>query len=154
MILAPPVRKAVLDAWNTLDVDAVERVAGQKLKNRAAEAKKLLAAKAENPTFEQIEFWWLDEYMEDISFGQHSHTASELKAMEPDAAKELDDRTISIKWKCGLHDNPSEIKKGARHPGTVPGSGTDYAPLPDPYPMTDGGGRKKRGFRLTSLFSA
>lgn len=147
VILAPPVRKAVLDAWNTLDVDAVERVAGQKLKNRAAEAKKLLAAKAENPTFEQIEFWWLDEYVEDISFGQHSHTASELKAMEPDAAKELDDRTISIKWKCGLLTTlPSGVKRDSQHPRHCAGLWDGFLlRYPDRYPQLTEEVRKKRG---------
>jgi hypothetical protein len=147
VILAPPVRKAVLDAWNTLDVDAVERVAGQKLKNRAAEAKKLLAAKAENPTFEQIEFWWLDEYVEDISFGQHSHTASELNAMEPDAAKEVDDRTISIKWKCGLVTTlPSGVKRDSQHPRHCAELWDGFLlRYPDRYPQLTEEVRKKRG---------
>ena len=146
-ILAPPVRKAVLDAWNTLDVDAVARITGQKLKNKAEEAKKLLAEKAEHPAFETIEYWWLDEYVDSISFGQHSHTASELKAMEPDAAKELDDRTISIKWKCGLVTTlPSGIKRDSQHPRHCAELWDGFLlRYPDRYPQLTEEVRKKRG---------
>lgn len=146
-ILAPPVRKAVLDAWNTLDTAEVERIAGMKLKKRAEEAKRLLAGKAEHPAFETIEYWWLDEYVDSISFGQHSHTASELKAMEPDAVKEMDDRTISIKWKCGLVTTlPSGVKRDSQHPRHCAELWDNFLlRYPDRYPQLTVEVRKKRG---------
>lgn len=117
VILAVPVRKAVLEAWNSLDTEAIRRIAGRNLKNKAAEAKKLLAEKEAHPVFESIEYWWLDEYVKDISFGKHRYTASELKKMDPLVAEALDDRTITIEWKCGLRTTlPSGVVRDSHDP--------------------------------------
>ncbi len=147
VILAPPVRKAVLDAWNTLDVAEVERITGFKQKKKAEEAKLLLKAKAEHPVFETIEYWWLDEYMDSISFGQHSHTASELKVMDPETSKLLDDRTISIKWKCGLVTTlPSGIKRDSQHPRHGAELWDNFLlRYPDRYPQLTEEVKTKRG---------
>jgi site-specific DNA recombinase len=146
-ILAPFVRKAVLDAWNTLDVDEVERIAGLKQKKRAEEAKKLLAGKDEHPTFEAVEYWWLDEYVDSITFGQHSVTASDLKVMDPETAQERDDRTISIKWKCGLVTTlPSGVKRDSQHPRHVAELWDGFLlRYPERYPQLTEEVRKKRG---------
>ena len=102
VIMSVPVRKAVLDAWNNLDLDAVDKLMTSKYRKWVEEAEKLLVAKAEHPTFDSIEYWWLDEYVARIDFGQHSYTASDLKQMEESQRRILDDRTITIKWRCGL----------------------------------------------------
>lgn len=101
-IMAIPVKKAILDAWNSLDLAEVERISTMKLRRKAEEAGKLLEGKAAHPAFDTIDYWWLDEYVAKIEFGQHSYTASDLKLMEPEQAKVLDDRTITITWRCGL----------------------------------------------------
>ena len=102
VIMSIPVREQVLAAWNDLDLAAVEKYAGSKTKKRAEEAQKLLAGKAEHPSFASVDYWWLDEYVAKIEFGQHSYTASDLKLMNEAQAKLLDDRTIKITWRCGL----------------------------------------------------
>ena len=102
VIMSIPVREQVLAAWNDLDLAAVEKYAGSKTKKRAEEAQKLLAGKAEHPAFASIEYWWLDEYVAKIEFGQHSYTASDLKLMDEAQARVLDDRTITITWRCGF----------------------------------------------------
>ena len=101
-IMAIPVKKAILDAWNSLDLAEVERISTMKLRRKAEEAGKLLEGKAAHPAFDAVDYWWLDEYVAKIEFGQHSYTASDLKLMEPEQAKVLDDRTITITWRCGL----------------------------------------------------
>lgn len=101
-IMAIPVKRAILEAWKDIDLEAVEHISTMKLRRRAEAAKKLLAGKAEHPAFKSIEFWWLDEYVEKIEFGQHSYTASDLKLMDPEQVKVLDDRTITVTWRCGL----------------------------------------------------
>ena len=100
--MAIPVKKAILEAWKVIDLEAVERISTMKLRRRAEEARKLLEEKAEHPVFESVEFWWLDEFVEKIEFGQHSYTASDLKLMDPEQMKVLDDRTVTVTWRCGL----------------------------------------------------
>lgn len=102
VVMSVPVRKAILKAWNELDLAEIERISTMKFRRRAEEAKKLLEWKAENPVFKTIDYWWLDEYVEKMEFGQHSYTASDLKLMEEEQRRILDDRTLTIIWRCGL----------------------------------------------------
>ena len=102
VIMAVPAKKMILDAWNSLDLTEVERISTMKHRRKAEEARKLLEGKAAHPTFDTIDYWWLDEYVTKITFGQHSYTSSDLKLMGPEQAKVLDDRTITITWRCGL----------------------------------------------------
>ena len=102
VIMSMPVRKAILTTYNDLDVREIERFSQMKYGSRSEEAKKLLAAKAEHPVFESIEYWWLDDFVDKIKFGQHSHTASEINAMRAKDAEAQDDRTITVYWKCGM----------------------------------------------------
>ena len=101
-IMAIPAKKAILSVWNSLDISEIERIGAMKLRRRAEEARKLLEGKKEHPVFDEIHYWWLDEYVAKIEFGQHSYTASDLKLMDEAQAKVLDDRTITITWRCGL----------------------------------------------------
>mgnify|MGYP000852720761 CR=1 FL=1 len=116
-IMAIPVKKAILDAWNSLDLAEVERISTMKLRRKAEEAGKLLEGKAAHPAFDAVDYWWLDEYVAKIEFGQHSYTASDLKLMEPEQAKVLDDRTITITWRCGLMTAvPSGVVRDSHDP--------------------------------------
>ena len=56
----------------------------------------LLRIKEEYPTFNTIDYWWLDDLVESISFGLHTHNTTELKKGG------IDDRTVSVHWKCGI----------------------------------------------------
>lgn len=117
VIMAIPAKKAILDAWNNLDLSEVQRVSTMKLKRRAEEAGKLLQGKAEHPTFDSIDYWWLDEYVAKIEFGKHSYTASDLKLMDETQAKVLDDRTITITWRCGIKTTvPSGVVRDSQDP--------------------------------------
>ena len=115
--MAIPLKKAILAAYNDLDIAAVRRITGQKSKRKAAEAEKLLKVKEEHPAFEAIEYWWLDDLVADITLGQHSYTASDLALMEEATAKAVDDRTVTVTWKCGLITTlPSGVLRDSQHP--------------------------------------
>ena len=115
-IMAIPLKKAILSAYNELDLYAVKRIMGMKRRQKALEAEKLLKEKEEHPTFQSIEYWWLDEYVEAITLGQHSYTASDLKLMGKEAAL-VDDRTVIVKWRCGLESTvPSGVTRDSHDP--------------------------------------
>ena len=67
------VEEAVLKAYEMLDASD-------------AEDDTTRAVKEANPTFDKVEFWWLDDLVDSITFGKH----------EGD-----DDSTITIHWNCG-----------------------------------------------------
>ena len=69
VIMAIPLKKAILAAYNDLDLSAVRKIAGQKSKRKAEEAEKLLKVKEEHPAFDSIEYWWLDDLIANITLG-------------------------------------------------------------------------------------
>ena len=150
VILAPPVRKAILEVWNKLDIEEVKRISTSKQTIMASEARKLLDAKAENPAFDTIEYWWLDEYVQSIAFGKHSHNASELKQMDPSEAERVDDRTITVRWKCGLNTTVSSgVMRDSHHPRHCARLWDDFLlRYPDRYPVLTEEVRKKRGLSV------
>ena len=145
-IMAIPVKKAILDAWNSLDLAEVERISTMKLRRKAEEAGKLLEGKAAHPAFDAVDYWWLDEYVAKIEFGQHSYTASDLKLMEPEQAKVLDDRTITITWRCGLMTAvPSGVVRDSHDPKHKAKLWDGYLlRYPDRYPKLAEEVRKKQ----------
>ena len=146
VIMAIPAKKEILDAWNNLDLSEVQRVSTMKLRHRAEEAKKLLEGKAEHPTFDSIDYWWLDEYVAMIEFGQHSYTASDLKLMDETQAKVLDDRTITITWRCGIKTTvPSGVVRDSHDPKHKAGLWDGFIlRYPDRYPDLAEEVRKKK----------
>ena len=90
------VEKAILKAYETLDLEKTKHIANSRNIDRAENAELLLQIKEKYPSFSRIDYWWLDDLVESISFGLHSHTATELKKGG------IDDRTVSIHWKCGV----------------------------------------------------
>ena len=101
VIRANPVKEAILKAYNGLNIDEVQRIANSSDQSKSSEAKKLLEAKEKYPSFDAVHYWWLDDLVECVSFGQHSHIESELKIMDGEAPA-IDDRTVSVCWRCGL----------------------------------------------------
>ena len=140
------VESALLRAYNELNVKAVRR----KLENNAATnsaklkrikkaAEVMLAIKEKIPAFDTIDYWWVDELVDHIEFGEHSKTQRELlrlKALKKartsegkeGAAEEsveqaiIDDRTMRVFWRCGIvstvpsgvladKDNPRYVAK-------------------------------------------
>lgn len=110
VIKAYLVENAISDAYESIDIKAVRKIAGMTDYKTALAATQLLRIKQDHPVFEKIDYWWLDELIEQISFGQHRRTTAELKKMG-DKAAAIDDRTISIYWRCGLVSTvPSGVK--------------------------------------------
>ena len=144
-IMSIPVKDAILSAYAQVNLAEVERISRMKLKKRAAAAKKLLEVKAEHPTFEVIDYWWLDDLVEKIEFGQHSYTASDLKLMG-DAARIVDDRIINITWKCGMVTTvPSGVERDSHDPRHKAKLWDGYIlRYPDRYPKLAEEVRKKR----------
>lgn len=102
VIKAAPVEKAILEAYEKIKMKAVDKKAALRDYSIAIEAVKFLRTKAEHPVFERIDFWWLDDLVEQISFGQHTC---------------INDRTISIHWRCGLMSTlPTGVKEGKNDP--------------------------------------
>ena len=73
-----------------------QRIVISRNADRAENAELLLQIKEKYPSFSKIDYWWMDDLIERIDFGFHSHTDSELKKGG------IDDRTVSIHWKCGI----------------------------------------------------
>ena len=116
VIMAIPLKKAILSAYNELDLYAVKRIMSMKRRQKVLEAEKLLKEKEEHPIFQSIEYWWLDEYVEAITLGQHSYTASDLKLMGKGSAL-VDDRNVTVKWRCGLESTvPSGVLRDSQDP--------------------------------------
>lgn len=114
VIKAASVERAILEAYKTIKMKAVEKKAAMRDYAVAIEAVKMLRIKAEYPAFEKIDFWWLDDLIEQISFGQHTCTHAELKK---EKASLTDDRTISVHWRCGLVTTlPSGVKYDIHDP--------------------------------------
>ena len=64
---------AVLEAYKRLDVSNVNDEVTKKIKT-------------ENPEFEKVDYWWLDELADLITFGKHEND---------------DDQTLTVNWICG-----------------------------------------------------
>lgn len=143
VIMAIPVREAVLSAYNRINLAALKRTAQMKMKRKAEEAAKLLEEKKRHPMMKRIDYWWLDEYVSKIEFGQHSHTATELEAM----AGEVDDRTITVTWKCGLMTTvPSGVVRDSQNPRHKAELWDGFIlRYPDRYPKLAEEVRKKKG---------
>jgi len=131
VIAAAPVEKAILEAYEKIEMKVVGKKAALRDYNVAIEALKMLRIKAEHPVFEKIDYWWLDDLVEEISFGQHTCTYSELKK-----ASVTDDRTISIHWRCGLISTVSSGVKYDIHDPRMRAEKWDAFILnhPDRYP--------------------
>lgn len=108
MVRSDLVRDAVLNAYNHLDLESVQAGSGTGNPDET-EVEKIKRIKEEHPVFEKVDYWWLDELVKEIQFGQHSIPET------MDISPETDDRTIRIIWKCGLTSIlPSGIKGDPR----------------------------------------
>ncbi len=135
VVRASLVENSILEAYEKIRLKAVEKKAGMKDYNIAIEALKMLKIKEEHPSFWRIDYWWLDDLIEQIEFGKHSHTASEIKKMA-DRDPAADDRTISIRWKCGFTSTLSSgVKFDFQDPGRRAAIWDSYITShPDRYP--------------------
>lgn len=115
------VETALVQAYNTIELDFVQTMAGLDNTQFAKEAEKMMQIKADHPILEKVDFWWLDDLVKEIRIGKQSVTFPEEKN------KRVNDRTISVLWKCGLSTTliiPSrkDPRKRAEELMTVPES--------------------------------
>ena len=100
----PLVDAAILKAYAELDVTGVnDELTGN--------------IKAEHPSFDAVDYWWLDDLVEDISFGRHSYAPTELAAMPEEMREAADDSDMTIRWKCGIVQTvPTGIIRDSQFP--------------------------------------
>ena len=114
------VEKALLEAYGKLDVARIEEKA--KSRKFGEDAKTALQIRRENPTFDSVEFWWVDELIDHIEFGAHSRTEREYMRLAAMGEQVTDDRTMKVFWKCGLITTVmSGVDADREHPPMIAG---------------------------------
>ena len=78
-VIGKYVDAAVLDAYKQIDPGQVNKLTTDR---NADAAKALLGMKKKRPVFHNVDFWWLDELVERITFGKNY--------------------SVTVHWKCGL----------------------------------------------------
>ena len=117
VIVAAPVIEAILKAYRTVDMDKVRRAAEAKLRWKADAARLFLTTRERYPEMDSVEYWWLDDLVRSITFGKHTYTQTELMEMPEDVRKTVDDRTVTVHWKCGVNTTlPSGVSRDSQHP--------------------------------------
>ena len=85
--------------------------------NEFPSALRPIPLKSDQPSFDKIDFWWLDETVERFEFGQHTCLASQLKHLSPEEREAVDDCVICIFWKNGEESRvPIEHKSDWQNP--------------------------------------
>lgn len=87
---------AVLRAYAGLTTEEIETFACGKAFAVLQNAWTLIDMKQSHPTFDRVDYYWLDEVVSYISFGKHCKKRAGKNAEWPD------DRTVTVHWKCGL----------------------------------------------------
>ena len=94
------VKGALLEAYKRLDTKKVAEKVSSPRFGKAAEL--TLKIKAENPKMDSVEYWWVDELIDHVEFGAHSHTGREFARLAALGEAVTDDRTVKVYWNCGL----------------------------------------------------
>lgn len=87
---------AVLRAYSTLQMEEIERRSREKRPGIRRDARRLARMKRAHPELGRVDYYWLDDLVEYITFGKH------CKEWAPGEAAYPDDRTVTVHWKCGL----------------------------------------------------
>lgn len=130
VILAEPIKEALLDAWNDLTRKTIIELLGVKNAEHV-EAKRLLIEKKKNPEFDDVDYWWLDEYMLRITFGRHVTRQNRCADCERNGENSNDSeysQRAQKAWSCQVTDNVTEkmktkTKPKARHTINTVGTG-------------------------------
>jgi DNA invertase Pin-like site-specific DNA recombinase len=103
VIRSEVVEKALLNAYDWLDNDLIEEEirASQSEKVRKA-AQLTLAVKKAHPTFQRVDYYWLDDLIEHIEIGAHTALSRKNDRLTANGRSHADDCTITVFWKCGL----------------------------------------------------
>ena len=106
IIRSSMVNNALIEAYNQLDI--------QNLSNIALEIKK------QYPIIERADFWWIDDMIDHIEFGKHSFTERERKIKEAYGDGYVDDRTLTVFWKCGVVTTVSSgVREDVNNPAHI-----------------------------------
>lgn len=112
------VEAALLEAYKKVDVDLVAKI----LKNPDSQeaATLMLKIKGENPEMQRVDYWWVDDLIDQIAFGKHSKKEIELSRLRAMEEQVEDDRTMKVYWKCGLVTTVlSGVTADCEHPALV-----------------------------------
>lgn len=93
------VNKALVGAYEGLSVATIEAKLSDPKHKRSASA--LLTIKQQYH-FRKVDYWWVDDLIDHIEFGKHSHTPTEIMRMRALGEDFIDDRVMLIFWKCGI----------------------------------------------------
>ena len=97
------VEEAVLKAYSDISPETVRmKVETAKNTRRKRAAELMLKYKTELPEMERVDFYWVDDLIDHITFGQHSLTTKVILEQIRESRETVEDRTISVFWKCGL----------------------------------------------------
>ena len=114
------VEKAVLNAYRKLDMDDIRAQLDNPALQPAAEM--ALKIKTEHPEMERVDYYWVDDMIDHITFGKHTLDPKDIIRKKAKGEEVADDRTMTVYWKCGLkttvfsevriaHDDPVFIAR-------------------------------------------
>ena len=95
ILLASFIEKAIVNAYNSLDVSGLDE-------NEGEEASRMIRYKKESPVITNLEYCLLDDLVSRVSLGRHSSLPMVMKMIRAKGGEIDDDRTITIYWRCGL----------------------------------------------------
>ena len=112
------VEPALLKAYETVDLEEVkEKRKDPKFKE---DATLFLSMKKETPAFESVDYWWVDDLIDRIEFGEHKSNARDILRMKAMGMEPDDDRTMKVYWRCGVVTTvPSGALEGRDDPMKV-----------------------------------
>ena len=96
IVIGKYVDAAVLEAYKQIDPEQVNALTTGR---NAEAAQALLKMKNRRPAFHNVDFWWLDELVERITFGKNY--------------------TVTVHWKCGLQTSAQMAITNRRHDPAV-----------------------------------
>ena len=91
---------AILHAYEMLDVEDV--VYKDKTEKSVKAVQKNLAMKKAHPVFTRVDYYWVDDLIDHIEIGPHCMESTECLRKEITEGNYVDDRTVSVFWKCGM----------------------------------------------------
>ena len=109
---------AVRRAYGSVPASAVQRkVETAKNKSRKRAAELMLKYKSNKPTLDTVEYYWVDDLIDHITFGAHTLT-NEIVTEKTQAGEEYtEDRTLTVYWKFGMKTTvKSGVEKDSDNP--------------------------------------
>ncbi len=106
IIRSSMVNNALIEAYNRLDIQNTSDIA--------------LEIKKQYPILERADFWWIDDMIDHIELGTHNLSERERKQMEARGEEYVDDRTLTVFWKCGAVTTVSSgVKEDINNPAHI-----------------------------------